>query len=1018
MSFINDCFNFIGAVKSKVKMKNIAIILLALFLASCSGIKEIFKPDKEITLAEQLTDIQNQMNENRMEFNLPAGIKFTGYEIDSTQKIIVIDTDKMFSNNYFRETQVKDIYSYVQNSLGEKFSDFKIRITSLGVPLNELIPNLYRVNTPIDSSRLGTQSKNRPVNIVRNLSKPFKPNGGLENRNIALWPSHGRYYNKKLDRWMWQRARLFQIVEDLGPLAFTNEYLVPMLERAGANVFIPRERDIQTNEVVIDNDNPETGFEIKNGENVSWKAGRGNSFLIGNIPYPANYNPFDYGTHIIAETDLINSASASYIPNIPEEGDYAVYISYHASEQNADDAHYTVYHTGGKTEFLVNQTIGGNTWIYLGKFNFGKGLNPEKGKVVLDNQSSTAGKVVSADAVRFGGGMGIIERNGMTSGMPKFMEGSRYFLQYCGMPDTLVYNINGDTLDYNDDYQSRGEWVNYLVGSPFGPNRKRDVNGLGIPIDLSLAFHTDAGINMNDTVIGTLSIYSLTDLDSNITFPDGISRFANRDLADIMQTQLVSDLRIKYDSIWTRRSLRDARYSEATRPNVPSVLLELLSHQNYFENKFQLDPRYRFDASRSIYKSMLKFISEQNGYDYVVQPLPITGFYTQLDEEGNIKLSWEPQLDELDSTAVAEKYIVYVRKGEGGFDNGILVEDTAYTYTDVEENIIYGFKVTAVNSGGESLDSEILSACSLGKDIKPLLVINGFDRVSAPASIKSKYFTGFLNNIDAGVPDKYDFSFTGLQHNFNPSIHWRSDDMPGLGASYADYESKIIAGNTFDFAYVHGKSIVKNGYAFVSSSDEAVWNGALDMKDYQFVDFIMGEEKLTHWPAEYSDNKYGLQFKVFPDELKTKISEYLENGGNIFVSGSYIGTDLFFNKFREDKDVLFGKNYLKFRLSTDHAVKTGGVFSHNESVFPAEMKFKFNTDLNDSIYAVEAPDALNPVNGSESLLRYSENQISAAVGYKNEYGVVAFGFPFETILGDDARQEIMMHILKYLLGNK
>ncbi len=61
------------------------------------------------------------------------------------------------------------------------------------------------------------------------------------------------------------------------------------------------------------------------------------------------------------------------------------------------------------------------------------------------------------------------------------------------MPDTLVYNLNDNKNDYNDDYQSRAEYGNYLMGAPFGPNKNRDEKGLGIPIDLSLAFHTDAG---------------------------------------------------------------------------------------------------------------------------------------------------------------------------------------------------------------------------------------------------------------------------------------------------------------------------------------------------------------------------------------------------------------------------------------------------------------------------------------------------------------------------------------------
>jgi hypothetical protein len=74
----------------------------------------------------------------------------------------------------------------------------------------------------------------------------------------------------------------------------------------------------------------------------------------------------------------------------------------------------------------------------------------------------------------------------------------------------------------------------------------------------------------------------------------------------------------------------------------------------------------------------------------------------------------------------------------------------------------------------------------------------------------------------------------------------------------------------------------------------------------------------------------------------------------------------------------------------------------------------YNTELNDSIYAVEAPDALYPFGGSETILRYFENRMGAGIGYKKDYGVVVMGFPFETILGEETRNIIMKKVLEYL----
>ena len=83
--------------------------------------------------------------------------------------------------------------------------------------------------------------------------------------------------------------------------------------------------------------------------------------------------------------------------------------------------------------------------------------------------------------------------------------------------------------------------------------------------------------------------------------------------------------------------------------------------------------------------------------------------------------------------------------------------------------------------------------------------------------------------------------------------------------------------------------------------------------------------------------------------------------------------------------------------------------------FPQDTTIEFNTSLNEDIYSVEAPDAIGAVNGSKTLLRYSENRFSAGIGYKNQYGIIAFGFPFETIISEGSRTQLMRSILTYLI---
>jgi hypothetical protein len=984
--------------------------ILLLLITGCTA-REIIKEEiKEEEIEEIAEEIVEEITEElfvrtKLPFVLPGSVKLESYNVNESRKQINIYLSREFSFLPIREEDIQEINETVKNYFKPGMRDYSVQIYSLGFPIEQLIPNFYRTSTPKDYSRV---VKNTPLKfpIVKNLNKLIEPQNGLLDKNIVVWHSHGWYYSHEKERWEWQRPRLFETVEDLLTMSFTIPYLIPMLENAGAKVFVPRERDIQTNEVVVDNDGKSGGlyYEINELKNIQWKRG-GKGFSSGVPPYPTNYNLFTSGTTREIKSDTTESALAEWIPNIHEDGFYSVYISYSSSKNNVDDALYAVYHLGGKTEFRVNQQVGGGTWIYLGRFKFSEGTNPVHGRVVLSNKSREDGRIVSADAVRFGGGEGLIERAGSASGRGKFLEAARYWLQYAGMPDTLIYSLSENKNDYTDDFRSRGEYVNYLTGAPKGPNKKRDLPGLGIPIDLSIAFHTDAGITYSDSAIGTLMIYSLNDVDNLKVFPDGKSRVANRDLGDLIQTEIVDAIRFKYDDQWTRRQLREAQYSESARPNVPSILLELLSHQNFYDMKFAHDPRFKFDVSRAIYKGALKFISSQYDFDYVVQPLPVSNFSAILQEDDLVKLTWRPVNDPLEPTAKPDYYIVYTREENKDFDNGIAVYTTSADFK-ITTGKIYSYKVTAANRGGESFPSEILAVYKAEESHSEALIVNGFYRIAPPASVSSAEYSGFTSRLDAGVPYKYDLSFTGYQYDFDPASPFITNDAPGHGASFADYETEIIAGNSFDYPFIHGKALKHAGLSFSSTGSHAVIEGSVNLNKYDFVNLILGKQKETGWQTGYANSRWGKMFKAFPNNLKSKIENYLNRGGNIFISGSYVGTEL-------KDDLEFAQNILKFSPGTGYSSSTG-------IILPAERNFIksdtliFNVQLNDKIYAVEAPDEILPFSDSRRLFIYGDNNFSAVTGYKKNYGVVVSGFPFETILDEKHQTEMMISILNFL----
>lgn len=984
-------------------------------LISLLASTSFFNLSAQSTMRSKANASVNQLIDSlNHDFPVLGKVKKEKISVSESKKQVNVYCNSVLSFIPMREANVRELYSSLKGFLGEDFKEYEVKIFSNSKLIETLIPNFYRKPSDRDTSRIPLKLSDRPRNLIYNTSKPYEVKAGLNNKNIALWHSHGWYYEPSLDRWEWQRARVFQTVEDLLPMSFVLPYLAPMLENAGANVFIPRERDWQTNEIVVDNDSPNNSenqyYEISLANKSQWKDGKEKGFAVGDGVYEEEESPFNLGTYKQIKTSENETASIKWLPTFTEAGEYAVYVSYKSLPQSTEKAYYTVHHSGGETTFRLNQKISGSTWVYVGRFHFNKGQNEKEGSVVLSNFSTEKGTVVTADAVRFGGGMGNVARNGKTSGYPRFLEASRYYFQYSGIHDTLVYHLN-ENNDYKDDYQSRGEWVNYLKGAPFGPEKNRDAKGLGIPIDLSLAFHTDAGFTRNDTVVGTLMIHS-TAADDGL-FPDGKSRLANRDFSDILQTQLVEEIRLKYDSAWRRRGLWDKEYSEAYRPTVPSALLELLSHHNFLDMKFALDPRFRFDVSRTIYKSILKYLSHNSSTAYVVQPLPVHYFKTELTDSTTIKLSWKPTVDELEDTAKPTGFVVYKAIGNQGFDNGTYTTENDFTVSEIETGTIYRYKVTAINAGGESFPSEILSVGIHSAQSPTVMIVNGFDRISGPASINSEQFMGFTNFIDEGVPDRLDLGFVGEQYDFDPDSPWLDDDAPGHGASHSTYETNVIAGNTFNYPFIHGTSLLNNKVNFISCSDESVESGEVKLKEYAFVDWILGEEKSTVSPKYETDTS----FRTFPKRTQRVLTNFLQKGGKLFISGAYIGTDLAEGKPENHPDVQFGQEVLKIKWRTNLATKKGEVTTVQDD-FQSLSQFAFNTKFSEAMYKVEAPDAIEPATTkARTIMRY-ENTKSAGVAYNEDYAVISLGFPFETILEESARNLLMKDIIYYLMSEK
>ncbi len=753
-------------------------------------------------------------------------------------------------------------------------------------------------------------------------------------------------------------------------------FLVPMLENAGAVVLQPRERDTQTHEQIIDDQEATS--------NNGWVIGDGTGWATPKKHLLEGENPFTQGKYL-QEVNGIKS-ELRYTPSLPK-GEYAVYVSYKTLANSSTKAQYTVVHRGQTTTFSVNQQMGGSTWVYLGTFAFD---DDAENNYVTVKSAGNGKDIVTSDAIKFGGGMGSVARYkqpdsfenvpsskelpehdsamdsmayaaelqasqelAVTSGLPRYIEAARYWMQYSGIPDS-IYNYTGSKNDYVDDYASRGIWVNYLAGgSAANPNEE----GLNIPIHASLAFHTDAGVR--DEVVGTLMIYKDHDDNKSKQYPNGKSRIIARDFADYMQTQIVDDMRALYAPEWTRRQLNNSSYAEARYPKVPAVLLELLSHQNMTDMKYGLDPRVRFVISRAMYKSILRFIHEQYGTEYIVQPLPVQDMAIYR-EGAQIKISWEAREDRLEPSATPTYYVVYLRKNGGDWNNGIRVNTNSYSF-EAEAGVRYDVCVAAGNSGGVSFKGETLSAYIAPEEKGNILIVNGFTRVSGPDWWADSAYAGIRPNGHA-VPYGKGINYIGEVYDFDRSNEWVNDDNCGWGMCHCDHMNHPTVGNTYDYVAMHGEVLAKMGYSYVSSSASALDS----IVGYDAVDLILGKQKTYVLGKDTS-------FHCIPNALQATLTSYLQNGGRLMLSGAHIASDM---TSEQDKNFITDQLHFVFRCT--NASRTGKI--RIERQLP-QSNHIFRTEPNDEMIHTENPDGIYPTKDGIVVARFPETNVAAAVAH-------------------------------------
>lgn len=509
------------------------------------------------------------------------------------------------------------------------------------------------------------------------------------------------------------------MIEDLGNIDQMN-FLADTLFRAGATVVPLRPVGHQTNQVVLDNDDPGVTFS------GSWSNSSSTVFYgaAGDVPYR------------FASTALTETAYARYRPNLPQAGFYPVYSWARSGSDRATDHLYRVSHAGGITEVKVNHRRVGNGLVYLGTYYFQAG---NAGYVDISNRSAATGGVVIADMIRFGNGMGDIDRGGGVSGLAREDEAGLYWVKW--HVDHSQGIAEGEYRTSTDDGTAT-----VALSPRFSEFMNREQDG-SLADRVFVSYHSNAAGGR-----GVLGLYNgnnnpATRTPNQFLLANTLGLEINNDLV-AQNGQFEHNWFDAGTNVTLDRS--DIEFGEINNLYInnefDATIVEVAYHDDQTDAELMRDPKVRDAVGRATYQGLIKYFRAVDGNATPATQLPgaVTGVRAASNSPGSVTLAWLPPAANSYVGDAAAGYRIYASVNGYAFDGGKDVAGggtTTVTLSGYDLNTPYFFKVVAVNAGGESPGSEIVAAVPTG-GVKQVLIVNGFDRLDRAQNPKQPFGGG------------------------------------------------------------------------------------------------------------------------------------------------------------------------------------------------------------------------------------------------------------------------------------
>ncbi|WP_425396327.1 fibronectin type III domain-containing protein [Aeoliella sp.] len=763
-----------------------------------------------------------------------------------------------------------------------------------------------------------------------------QPEGGLSDKIVYVHGGHG-YTADNLDDgdWSFQRPLLLDMIEDLGNQDQMS-FLVNYLFNAGATVVPLRPVGHQPNEIVLDNDDVGVTFT------GAWSNSSAGIYFgdAGDVPYR------------FASTSATETATAEYRPNVQEAGYYPVYAWTRYGSDRASDQLYRVHHSGGATEVTINHRRVGNGLVYLGTYYFEEGT---EGYVEISNKSSESGRVVIADMIRFGNGVGDIDRGGGVSGRNREDEAGLYWVKWHvdrsqGIPDS-EYRASSD--DRSATVSLAPRYAEYMNRSTDGSLSDR----------VFVSFHSNAG---GGGARGVLALYNGNN-DPNTATPNQflLANELGREVNDDLIAQVG-----QFEHDWQHRSTvtldrSDIEFGEINNYRIndefDATIVETGFHDNMEDAEMLRDPKVRDAIARATYQGLVDYFGAVDGGATPATDLPGAPEDVRVESTGagEVTVHWEPPAVNSYNGGTPTGYRVYTSANGYGFDGGRYVPGGAsnsLSITGLDTGAAYYFKVVAVNQGGESPSSQVMAAIA-NDSSGDVLIVSGFNRFDRPLNPTQPAVGGEVERVRPRQSNSFDYPVQVAE---------------AIEASHPELT-------------VH------------TTSNQLIIDGEVQLGDYSTVIWILGEESSVD--------------DTFNATEQTLVSQYLADGGSLFVSGAEIGWDL--------DNLNNGRSFYNNTLRADYVSDDANTYNVTGTAGTLFEGLTFSFDDGDLYYDAQFPDVISPLGGATQVMSYSGGSGGGAAiqydGGPDGAKLVMFGFPFETITNAALRAEIMDRALSFLV---